>query len=160
MKSFENKLVVVPVDLSEESDRALKYTLALEFVPEQITVLHVGITFGAAIDPPYIYPVVDATTPSSYERAVLQRYSAFSTTGGHVEVRYGEPGYEIAKFAEDTGAGLIVIPSHGRKGLSHLFLGSVAERVVRYAHCPVLVLRGLSKSMPLAAKSTPVGALS
>ena len=45
------------------------------------------------------------------------------------------------RFAEELDAGLIVISSHGRTGVPRLFMGSVAERVVRHAHCPVLVLR-------------------
>ena len=50
-------------------------------------------------------------------------------------------GHEITTFAEENGAGLIVMPSHGRTGLAHIFIGSTAERVVRFSHCPVLVLR-------------------
>ena len=46
-----------------------------------------------------------------------------------------------ASFAQEKHAELIVIPSHGRTGITRLLIGSVAERVVRLAHCPVLVLR-------------------
>jgi nucleotide-binding universal stress UspA family protein len=56
-------------------------------------------------------------------------------------VRFGDPGREIAAHAEELHAELIVMPSHGRTGLSRLFIGSVAERVVRLAHCPVLILK-------------------
>ncbi len=52
-----------------------------------------------------------------------------------------EHGEEIAKFAHAKEAGLIVISSHGRKGISRLFLGSVAEKVVQNSSCPVLVIR-------------------
>ena len=54
---------------------------------------------------------------------------------------FGDPGYEIGRFAEEKNAGLVVISSHGRQGISRLLLGSVAERVVRLSPCPVLVLR-------------------
>ena len=47
----------------------------------------------------------------------------------------------IVDYTERTDSDLIVLPSHGRTGVSRLLLGSVAERVCRYAHCPVLVLR-------------------
>jgi nucleotide-binding universal stress UspA family protein len=53
----------------------------------------------------------------------------------------GEPAHGIADYAQDKKAELIVIPSHGRTGITRLLIGSVAERVVRLAHCPVLVLR-------------------
>lgn len=48
---------------------------------------------------------------------------------------------EITQFAKDGGYDLIVMGTHGRTGLRHLMLGSVAERVVRMAHCPVLTVR-------------------
>jgi nucleotide-binding universal stress UspA family protein len=51
------------------------------------------------------------------------------------------PGREIAAFAKEGGHDLVVMGTHGRTGLRHLVIGSVAERVVREAHCPVLVVR-------------------
>ena len=52
-----------------------------------------------------------------------------------------EQGHTICDFARDHDADLIVISSHGRTGISRLVIGSVAERIVRYAPCPLLVLR-------------------
>jgi len=54
----------------------------------------------------------------------------------------GDPSTEIVKYARSRRAELIVMPSHGRKGINHFLKGSVAERVVRLSPCPVLVLRG------------------
>lgn len=56
-------------------------------------------------------------------------------------LRYGEPSTEIVKIAEEEGADLIVIATHGLTGWRHLVFGSVAEKVVRLACCPVLSLR-------------------
>jgi nucleotide-binding universal stress UspA family protein len=53
----------------------------------------------------------------------------------------GEPGQEIVKAAKDWGADLIVVGSHGRRGLTRALVGSVAETVMRHAPCPVLVVR-------------------
>ena len=53
----------------------------------------------------------------------------------------GTPGLEILDYAQEKKVELIVIPSHGHTGIGRFLLGSVAERVVRYSHCPVLVLR-------------------
>lgn len=53
----------------------------------------------------------------------------------------GTPFVEIVKFAADNGIDLIVMSSHGRTGVAHAFLGSVTEKVVRKAHCPVLVIK-------------------
>jgi len=57
-----------------------------------------------------------------------------------IDILFGDAGHEIAKLAERQGAELIVLPSHGRTGIKRLLIGSVAERVVRLAHCPVLIL--------------------
>ena len=53
----------------------------------------------------------------------------------------GDPFSGICQFAEQQHSDLIIMGSHGRTGLAHVFLGSVAERVVRHASCPVLVVR-------------------
>lgn len=53
----------------------------------------------------------------------------------------GSAGEEILRFAGETGADLIVVGTHGRTGLKHFLLGSVAERIVRQAACPVLTVR-------------------
>ena len=59
-----------------------------------------------------------------------------------IDVEIGDPGHRIADVAAKLGADLIVMPSHGRTGIERMLIGSVAERVLRLAHCPVLVLRG------------------
>jgi nucleotide-binding universal stress UspA family protein len=60
---------------------------------------------------------------------------------GRVIVEIGEPEQVIATCARDVGADLVVVGIHGRTGLSHAFLGSVADSVVRTAPCPVLTVR-------------------
>ena len=56
-------------------------------------------------------------------------------------IAHGEPAAEIVRVAEERGAGLIVISSHGRTGLGRILFGSTAESVVRHARCPVLVVK-------------------
>jgi nucleotide-binding universal stress UspA family protein len=58
-----------------------------------------------------------------------------------VAIRWGDPVEGVVSYATDTGIDLIVIATHGRTGLSHVLLGSVAERIVREAPCPVLTIR-------------------
>ena len=70
-----------------------------------------------------------------------KRLSAPKYADVRIELIIGNPPHGIADFAEQIDADLIVMPSHGRTGLKRLLIGSVAERVVRLAHCPVLVLR-------------------
>jgi len=59
----------------------------------------------------------------------------------HEKVELGNPDVNIVEAAEKEGADLIVLSTHGRTGLSHMLLGSVTERVVRHASCPVLSIR-------------------
>ena len=73
--------------------------------------------------------------------ALRSRIQGTSAQGANVTVAFGDPGREITEFAERQKADLIVIPSHGRTGLTRLLPGAVAERVAPSAHCPVLVLR-------------------
>lgn len=150
MNPFANKPILVPVDLSETSDRALLYATELASSPGQITALHVGIPY-TAVEPPYMYLIDEQGRRRQLEESVHEHFADDKYRGVRVEVRFGDPGDEIASFAREHGAGLIVMPSHGRTGLSHLLVGSVAERVVRYAPCPVLVLRGMKTAQ---AKST------
>jgi nucleotide-binding universal stress UspA family protein len=150
MNTFANKPIVVPVDLSEASNWALDYARELADDPEQITALHVGVPY-TPVEPPYMYLVDEASRKNELEESVHKHYADAKYAGIRVEVRYGDPGEEIADFARELGAGLIVMPSHGRTGLSHLLVGSVAERVVRFASCPVLVLRGLKAAQAKSA---------
>jgi nucleotide-binding universal stress UspA family protein len=57
------------------------------------------------------------------------------------QVRQGQPVQEIVRHAQEAGVDLIILSTHGRTGLRHVLMGSVAENVVRYAPCPVLVVR-------------------
>jgi nucleotide-binding universal stress UspA family protein len=143
MNPFTGKPIVAPVDLSEASDRSLAFAKELATEPQQIVALHVGLPY-TAIEPPYMYLIDEQGRRKELEESVHRRYEGEKNNGIRIEVRFGDPGSEITSFAKETGAGLIIMPSHGRTGLAHLLVGSVAERVIRYAPCPVLVLRGLS----------------
>ena len=74
----------------------------------------------------------------SLERLRKERLGA--KTAVRARVVTGDPADEIVRIAREEKADLIVLPTHGRTGLSHVFFGSVAEKVVRYAECPVLTL--------------------
>jgi len=77
-------------------------------------------------------------------RALLERVpqdSPLSEVKHRAQVTHGEPVAEILRLAEEEHADLLVIATHGRSGVKHFFLGSVVERVIRHAQCPVLVVR-------------------
>jgi nucleotide-binding universal stress UspA family protein len=74
--------------------------------------------------------------------------------GADAEVVFGRDAETIVDYAADRGIDLIVMGTHGRTGMAHLLLGSVAERVVRTAHCPVLTVRAPEGYHP---RHLPVG---
>ncbi len=67
----------------------------------------------------------------------------------------GVPFQTILDTARDKGVDLIVMGTHGRTGLPHVLMGSVAEKVVRLAPCPVLVTRGTHDASTVSADATP-----
>lgn len=148
MTPFKGKSIVAPVDLSEASDQALEFAMELATERNDIIALHVGLPY-TVVEPTYMYLIDEEGRRRELEELVHKRFEGDRYVGIRIEVRFGDPGSEIATFAQEVGAGLIVMPSHGRTGLAHLLVGSVAERVIRYAPCPVLVLRGL-KAPPAA----------
>jgi nucleotide-binding universal stress UspA family protein len=140
MNKFANQQIVAPVDFSQDADRGVDAALEIATSPGHVTVIHVATPLTAM--EPYGWDVVDDDVRRErLEESFRQRYAAPKYAGIRFAVRFGDPGHEIAAFAKELPAGLIVMPSHGRTGFAHLLIGSVAERVVRLAHCPVLVLR-------------------
>jgi universal stress protein A len=136
---FSLKRILVPMDFSECSRKALLYAVpfAKQFNAELI-LLHV-------VEP---YPAVPELTTFEVEtlndgRRELE--AACRAVSGevpaHGELRNGLARLEIANAARELGIDLIVLSTHGRKGLSRMLLGSTAEMVVRHAPCPVLIVR-------------------
>ncbi len=144
MSWFPKKCVVVPYDFSERSGQALDIARDLVTDLTHLHVMHVLPTITAS-DPGMIWDVVDNDARKrNAERAFREGFAASPFHESDFHVFFGDPGQEIAAFAERLHADLIVIPSHGRSGLVRLLIGSVAERMARLARCPVLILRGLS----------------
>ncbi|EDM77185.1 universal stress protein [Plesiocystis pacifica SIR-1] len=142
---LHKRSVLVPFDFSAASRKAL--AVARSFVPDpaqgSVSVIHV-IT-----PPPVTAPGRLLRGPFDEERAIAQGFSQLRealTDAGYPEfephVRVASnPAEEIVRFAEQRTE-LIVISSHARQGFDRWLIGSTAERVVRLAPCPVLVLRG------------------
>jgi len=137
--------VVVPFDFSDQSIRAVDTALEMVDHPTNVSVVHV-LPELVPTEPGVIWTTIDDKDRQQHaEEAIRARLSEAMHEGIQVQVEIGDPGHAIADYAENISADLIVMPSHGRTGLSRLLIGSVAERVVRLAHCPVLVLRGLKE---------------
>lgn len=141
MSLIPRQKVVAPYDFSDGALAAIDVALTTVESPDHVWAVHVLEEVSPA-EPGEVGDAVDhdarRARAMQYLRADLadQKYKDV-----HLEVRFGDPGHTIADFAAEQKADLIVMPSHGRTGLKRILLGSVAERVVRLAHCPVLVLR-------------------
>jgi nucleotide-binding universal stress UspA family protein len=138
--------VLVPIDFSATADRALEYALALaQQLQARLTLLHVfdltPVTLGEMM------PSVAATYLEAQEtdaqhllQASRERVQHAGLQGESLLVQ-GTPMHAIVDTASEQGVDLIIMGTHGRTGLAHVFLGSVAEHVIRQAPCPVLVIR-------------------
>ena len=143
---FKIKKLLVPIDFSDISKGALPWAsfLAAQFRAE-LVLLYVEEKFpidyllGREIMSHAMVPMMKQAEAGLEQLAGGLR----KTTGANISaiVRDGKPFQEICHAAEALGADLIVLTTHGHTGLKHVWLGSTAERAVRHAHCPVLVVR-------------------
>ena len=141
MNWFEGEKVLVPFDFSDESIETVKVALDLAEAPQDVHVLHV--LMPESINEPAVvwHDKFDDARLTTVTETMTAKLAEAKLTGPQLKVLIGSPGSMIAEFADEIKAGMIVIPSHGLSGIKRFLLGSVAERVVRLAHCPVLVLK-------------------
>jgi len=153
---IEIRQILCPIDFSEPSRRALDYAVALAGrFGSTITAFHVCPLAPATAYAPG--PLLPVTVPTPDElQALLTSMQRFvgEDTGARASIRYeiGEGGAatEILERAQAIPSDLIVMGTHGRSGVDRLLLGSVTERVVRKAKCPVLTVA------PPVGEVTPV----
>lgn len=139
--------ILCPTDFSTYSKHALKY--ALDFALEhnaKLYVVHVipKLSFpmgpgGVAYPVAEIYNEMEREAKNNLSRLIPKRFIE-KIQVENIIIR-GVPDQEIVKAAKKYGVNLIIIATHGRTGLSHAFLGSTAEKVVRTASCPVLCVK-------------------
>ena len=145
------KHILVPTDFSEYADDALDYAIALaQKLQARLTLLHavettpLEVAESATQRPPSYWQELGTGTEQSMEEFLKRLHDV--GLQGETLIVHGVPFQAIIDTAKDKGADLIVMGTHGRTGLTHVLMGSVAERVVRMAPCPVLVTRGKSPS--------------
>jgi nucleotide-binding universal stress UspA family protein len=139
--------ILVPLDGSELSEEALDAAIPLSraFVSEILLVGVLDLTAGMydvyaeAFNPVDLRAQLEKFLESALDRAKTRTEAAGISVRRFLRV--GVPHEEIVALSGEEGAELIVMTTHGRKGLSHLLLGSVTEKVIRTAECPVLVIR-------------------
>jgi universal stress protein A len=137
--------ILVPTDFSEGADEALAYALTLaDQVGATVRLVHVFDDPAAVVLDAHVYvpmlPEMRAEIMTTIGRELTARV-ATAHKNVPTEVLTGAPAKTIVEAARRHQCDLIVMGTHGRHGVAHLFLGSVAERVVRTAACPVLVVR-------------------
>jgi universal stress protein A len=142
---LEVRTIVCPVDFSETSRRALEYAAAMaEKCGSTLSVVHV------VEDVPALTAYAGVVTRSlreemedSARRDLGEWVSGLGPVAAQARLAVirGTPYKAIVEFAKREKADLIVMGTHGRSGFEHAFFGSVAERVLRRAPCPVLVVR-------------------
>ncbi len=142
------KRILLPTDFSEQSGEATRYACAFaEQFQAELHVLHVVEKLAATIPE----AVVEMATALENYLEVAETKALAQLTkvlepgweqGKHVTLatRTGLAFLKIIEYAKEHEIDLIVMGTHGRTGLSHVLMGSVAERVVRMAPCPVLTV--------------------
>ena len=137
--------ILVPVDFSDPSQAALRHAAEIaEKFGATLVLLHVVEPVGT---PDFAYNplMLDDDKVAARARAELHKLTATNGIDSKliekVVVRNGPAFHEITRAAESLKVDLIVIATHGYKGLKHVLLGSTTERVVRHASCPVWVVR-------------------
>ncbi len=142
---FNIKHILVPIDFSDCSRKALDYALPLAREHKAvITLLHVanpGYSGGVYGGVDYAYLERSATDEAEAGLAKVAQEQIPEDVSAVTLVKIGAAWEEIVEVATMLPADLIVISTHGRTGLKHVFIGSVAEHVVQRAPCPVFVVR-------------------
>jgi len=145
------KKILCPTDFSEASLHALDTAVDLAglFQAELMVVFVLAVLPPSPTDPNYRYEVPE------FERILHKdaETKLNEIVKDHVPVTikveavlgHGNASKEIVRMAEEGQVGLIVIATHGHSGWHHLVMGSVAEKVLRHAHCPVFAVRELRK---------------
>jgi nucleotide-binding universal stress UspA family protein len=140
--------IVVPLDLTESSQTIADWAIEWgERARARLVLLHV-------LPPVHVYAGPVFIDPAGFDEQYFQARQCAEErlrpiadqarecgVEATVHVRVGSAAEEILVLARDFGADLIVIGTHGRKGLAHVVLGSTAEKVVRLAPCPVFVVK-------------------
>ena len=143
------KKILVPTDFGEAADVALNYARALaKNFGASIDLLHVAEDAAARMFAGEVYVAVPPTLQRDIEEAARKQLHQRTIDNDpeplpvrRVVIASNAPAMAIVNYAKDTAIDLIVMGTHGRGPMAHLLMGSVAERVVRLAGCPVLVVR-------------------
>ena len=151
MKTLNIQNIVVPIDFSKMSVQTIQIAkqLARRFGASihLAHVRHLNYATDFVAPAPPIVPFSFMTYEQNAEQTALKELKKvageWGVSSATCDVLSGAPPFdEICRLAQTVPADLVVMPTHGRTGLKHVFLGSTAERIVQHSACPVLVTRG------------------
>jgi nucleotide-binding universal stress UspA family protein len=147
---MEMHTILVPTDFSTYAEHALQEALTIAARDQaRVLLLHVlpFLTFPWVDEWSLARPQFEEMIQRDAEQQ-LQTMAAQQTVPMETRVLWGDPATTICEVAHTRPCELIVMSTHGRTGLAHVFIGSVAERVVRYAPCAVLIVRAFPGHQP------------
>jgi nucleotide-binding universal stress UspA family protein len=145
--------ILVPVDFSNHSKKALAYASAIaQSYNAQLQVLNI---IEETMHPAFsisgkssIFDLIPGIKDDSRKRTIKMLTEVVSeNVKSDVYIKSGRAASDIIKFAKENSTDLIVIATHGLTGLEHMLLGSVTEKVVRMAHCPVFTVKAFGRSL-------------
>jgi nucleotide-binding universal stress UspA family protein/CBS domain-containing protein len=150
--SFPFRSILLPVDFDDSSKPALDLARQIAGTSDAtLHLLHVIAIVLAPGEPATLVVAREDEIKAALEKLARQELGGLRY---QTHTRTGDTARAVVETARDLRTDLIVMPTHGRRGLPHFFLGSVAERVVREAPCPVLTVR---PAAPLEIKDDSVG---
>lgn len=138
---YNHKTVVVPVDFSDDTETAIRAGLERVEEPSGLHLLHVVFPLDVRTHGLLPDDASDRSRGETAEKHLRELASLAGAAAAHVTILAGDAGLQVTDYAKKVNADLIVVPSHGYHGVKRLLLGSTAERIIRHAHCSVLVLR-------------------
>lgn len=143
--------IVAAVDFSDHSETTLRHAAAFaEALDARLSVVHVLQDIALpSVYGPEVAPIVTPSLQRRSEEALHELVESVIKDDLPVDsqILLGYPAMEILRYAEQKDVGLIVMASHGLSGIEHFLIGSVTEKVVRKACCPVLTVRPTGKSL-------------
>jgi nucleotide-binding universal stress UspA family protein len=140
------RTILCPIDFSDHSRRAFDHALAIaRWYGSTMTVLHVFATTGSAYAPgaPAFEPLVLTRAERDHLLAEMKRFTESAPAQDlsvELDIREGDTAREILDAASEREVDLLVMGTHGRSGFERLLLGSITEKVLRRASCPVLTV--------------------
>ena len=143
------KKILVPTDFGDAADAALHYARALaRNFGASVDVLHVAEDLSSRMFAGEVYVAMPATLQKDVEDMARKQLDQRLIDNDpeplpvqRIVITSNAPALTIVNYARESNVDLIVMGTHGRGAMAHMLMGSVAERVVRLAGCPVLVVR-------------------